>query len=292
MTAVLNGQCDMVTLLLSMGAQLEVKSDGRTALWYSVYNGNLTIAEELLRLGAVASEKILREAMSKPRILRALLKEKTGRVVVPNGDILSLLKHALKRYTKVLLHAHSDVCIRRYVAALREILPNVILEGAEDFKLLRRSALCEAMFRFPESRIITRLIMQHLSHCCDVTNIFLPLFVWVRAWPHRHVQERHVEEAEFEVERFWRLAILTSDDRQLLRRRMSKLLRIGENDVQFHADVRKVVAIAKRMLSTPLSLQDLCVVRTRRCFRGRLWEQIDTLPVPNLLKDMLKLVKY
>ena len=282
----------MVTLLGSMRAQLEVKSDGQTALWHSVYIGDVTIAEELLRLGAVASENILRKATRRPLVLRALLKEQTGRVVVPNGVIVSLLKHALKRYMTVLFDTHSDVCIKGYATALYEILPKVVLEGAEDLKLLRWSALFEAMFLIPKSRVVTKLIMQHLSHCCDVTNNFSRLDMWLRAWSHRRNHWCCVQEAGFEIERFWRLAILASNQHQCLRRNMRMVLRIRKNDVEFLADVRKVVAIVKRILSTPLSLQDLCVVRTRRCFRGRLWEQIDTLPVPNLLKDMLKLVRY
>ena len=291
-TAVLNGQCQMVTLLVSLGAQLERKSRGRTALWHSVNIGDVTIAEELLRLGAVANKKVLRKAMRRPLVLRALLKEQTGRVVVPNRDILRWLKRALKRYIKALIHKHSDASIGRCVAAVREMIPKVVLERAKDFKLLRCFTLLEAMFLIPKNRVATKLIMQHLSHCCDVTSNFWRLPVWLRAWSHRHRHWCSVQEAEVEIERFWRLTILTSDNPQRLRRRIIMHLWMYRNDVEFQADVSKVVAIAERLLSTPLSLQDLCVVRTRRCFRGRLWEQIDKLPVPNLLKDMLKLIKY
>lgn len=40
---------------------------------------------------------------------------------------------------------------------------------------------------------------------------------------------------------------------------------------------------------SPVTLQTCCIIYLRRLLSGRLWKNIDTLPLPSTVKDCLKL---
>ena len=153
------------------------------------------------------------------------------------------------------------------------------------------SLTCSMLFEVqnrPKKLQITRLAMQH-----GMPFPALMCSSWYNQNRSRSVQDLSLP--EFMTDDFLRLVILTSLDRQRLRRAIQKEYDIGmfrESGRFPNHTVTEAMMRFLCMLSEPLSLQDACVICVRRCLRGGLWRQIDTLPVPSLLKDLLKLVKY
>ena len=283
----------MVKFLVSLGANLEIPcKNGETALVYAaVTQQKPAIVETLVQAGANVNhldstqENLLLRAvrMHRADVLRALLSHETN-----DGVSTAFIDSAFKEAV---------------MQPIRTDFPNTDFEqraALEELKQVSRIDMIDWLIPlvsdcrlFSDHEIFDKCVYLHDykddpysdCHLCHLllrygfaySNLFfIPFF----------------RKSEFYLS-FASLLILTSDDRHLLKNQMNGLLREIRPDGRAHPELRRLNRAIKcviRVLSNPLSLQDLCVITARTRLRGRMWSKIDTLPLPPLLKDKLKLV--
>ena len=286
--AVLYDQRETVRLLVSLGAKLDVTSERLSPLMFAVRIKNAAMVDELLQLGAKAypASYLLAVNLCCPDVLSALLKTRPGRTAIQNRVVALATSAAITMYNSRIggkgkvppreLKVHASM-ISELLSKADEINSRQELFRPDLTNIFRT----ETVFR-PMDLQVTKLAMQH-GCCIFRADVRLLLDV-----PCLRRPMLYPTQPEAATEPFLRLLLLVQPGaraRHEIRRRIACR--------EWHGMAEDTAArLFLSMLSTPLTLQDLCIVSIRRCFRGRLWEHIDTLPVPMLLKNRLKLVDY
>ena len=144
-----------------------------------------------------------------------------------------------------------------------------------------RSCLLPCLIEVKYSQKHLRLCRLLLRHgMVEAFSDMLEIVITVEHLPNR--------DSDFYSERFLRLMILAGVDfskRHIVLKRFD----LPEEDISLYA---KYLSRVDRELKRPRSLQDYCIMTVRRTLSvgGQLWSKIDSLPLPTLLKDELKLL--
>ena len=289
MIAVMNNRHEMVTLLLSLGADMEIMSNkDETALVFAVNEQNPVIVETLVRAGANVNhldstrENLLLRAvrMHRADVLRALLSHTTN-ISVSTDVIDSAFEEVVMQPKRTLLdfqlRGHEGIMVKQLYQAKRIDMIGMLIPMVSDGRLvLNPTVFCSCMHLHTNEANTD-------YHTCDL------LLRYGFAYSNDHVRLLLSNVNPYRMS-FARLLILTSDNRPLLRRYMKRSLQTQLIICPEIGQMYKTLRFVIRALSNPLSLQDLCVITARTRLRGRMWSKIDSLPLPPLLKDKLKLL--
>ena len=292
----------MVTLLVSLGANMEIPSEnGETALVFAVHEQNAAIVETLVHAGANVNhldstrENLLLRAVRahRPEVLRALLSHETNAVSTAFID---------SAFAEAVMHPVYIIDLDFYGRPLEMVLEKQnqvnridmicqLIPMVSDFRLVSDHNMFDKCLQLDEAT------PNNGCHMCDLLlkhgfaysrNMFydnrnISEFVWLYPSIYNKLSRAS----------FARLLIPTSDDRNLLKTDVERVMQTVPSLWRMHPKLCPLYRTTKlmiRSLSDPLSLQDLCVITARKRLRGRMWSKIDTLPLPPLLKDKLKLL--
>ena len=292
MIAVMDNRNEIVTLLVSLGANMEIPfKNGETALVYAVHEKNPVIIKTLVQAGANVNhldstrENLLLRAVRAHRadVLRALLSHDTNDGV-STAFIDSAFKEAVMQP------------VRNIISDFPITYAGVMQSEVEELKQVNRIDMIQSLVPlvsdcrlFSNPEIFDKCVHLHELKdppYCDFHVCHLLLrygFAYGKRFfiPFIHKMVSHLS--------FARLLILASDNRLFLKYVIQGLLWTIRPNSRVDP-VYRAMKFVVRVLSNPLTLQDLCVITARKRLRGRMWRKIDSLPLPPLLKDKLKLL--
>ena len=165
---------------------------------------------------------------------------------------------------------HSRCCLDTVLQSLCLLLPT-----ARDLDGYLQSGGA-AMWLKREGIIV--LLLQHGARS-SYTNVLRVecLQHWKRAWSNNRKQH---------IERFVDLLRAADTDFSGVRQRIDRL--------RLHSFEAAIFAVIVKKLCQPLTLQTSCVISVRRQLRAvcnwGMWPRIDTLILPTIIKDRLKLI--